>query len=55
MYTILFTDKITGEDFFVEANSIKEAKTIAQNYFEEPRFVDVVSEEYAEMCGYDTY
>lgn len=55
MYTILFTDKITGEDFFVVANSIKEAREIAKKYFECPRFIDVVSEEYAEMCGYDTY
>lgn len=55
MYTFFFTDRITEEDFFVEADTLKEAKETAENYFERPLFIDIVSTEYAEMCGLDTY
>lgn len=50
-----FTDLNTGEDFFVEANTIDEAMDIADEYFEEPKCYGTVPEEYAEAMGYDTY
>ena len=50
-----FTDLYTGEDFFVEADTIEKAMDIANEYFEEPKCYGTVPEEYAEMMGYDTY
>ena len=50
-----FTDLYTGEDFFVEADTIEKAINIANEYFEEPKCYGTVPEEYAEAMGYDTY
>lgn len=55
MMTYEFYDKVTGEDFFVEANSTDEAIAIAKRYFEKPECYGTVSEYEAEMMGYDTY
>ena len=53
--TFYFIDEATGEDFFVEADTIKEARAIANENFEDPTFVRRVSYEEAEDLGFDTY
>ena len=55
MMTYEFYDHETGEIFFVEMPTLEEAKEVARTYFERPVCWGEVSEEYAEMCGYDTY
>lgn len=55
MKTWEFTDKESGEDFFVEATDETSAYEIARKYFDKPKCYGEVSEEYAEMMGYDTY
>lgn len=63
-----FVDEESGEEFFVELackkgtlrkNAIQqllpEAKEIAENYFEAPKLIDVISPEEAERMGLDTY
>ena len=56
-FTYWFRDDDTGEEFFVELDHAcyKEARAIAKEYFEAPKFLGTVSEEEAEMMGYDTY
>lgn len=51
----LFNDSATGEQFVVEAKTKAEAMEIAKEYFEEPEFDSLVSDEYAEWLGVDTY
>ena len=53
--TYEFNDQSTGEDFFVEANTKEEAMKIAKQYFKKPKCYGTVTEEEAEMMGYDTY
>ena len=53
--TFYFIDEATGEDFFVEADTIKEARAIANENFEDPTFIRIVSYEEAEDLGFDTY
>ena len=55
MKTWEFDDKVTGEDFFVEAETREEAIEIAKKYFDEPECFGEVSEEFAELMGWDTY
>lgn len=55
MKTYFFEDLTTGEEFFVEADSLKDAQEIANTYFEEPNFISKVTAEFAEMAGLDTY
>jgi len=55
MNTYFFEDLTTDEEFFVEANSLKEAQETANTYFEEPNFISKVTAEFAEMVGLDTY
>ena len=55
MYTYEFFDEATGEAFFVESTDKREAIATARIFFEEPHCYGKVSEEYAEMMGYDTY
>lgn len=55
MKTYFFEDLTTGEEFFVEADSLKDAQEIANTYFEEPNFISKVTAEFAEMVGLDTY
>jgi hypothetical protein len=55
MRHFLFIDNATGEDFLVSADSKVEAKEIAHDYFEEPKYRFEVSEETAEMSGLDRY
>lgn len=51
----LFFDEETGENFFVETNSLAKAIEIAREYFDEPTFVDVYTVAEAELLGFDTY
>ena len=51
----LFIDDESGEEFFVEAESQDEATETAFEYFEEPRLVDVMTEEESEWYPYDVY
>ena len=55
MNTYFFEDLITGEEFFVEADTLKNAQETANTYFEEPNFISKVTAEFAEMAGLDTY
>jgi hypothetical protein len=50
-----FEDLETGEEFFVEVESLGDALAIANEYFERPMLLDIVSPEVAEMMGLDTY
>lgn len=56
-YTYWFQDLESGEEFFVEIQkfNLQSAYQVAHQYFEKPRFIDMVSEEQAEMMGLDTY
>ena len=51
----LFYDKETGEEFFVEVETLDDALAIANNYFESPCLIDVMTTEEADILGYDTY
>ena len=53
--TFMFNDKVTGEDFLVEAKSEADAIEIAQTYFDEPKYFGAITEEMAEALGWDTY
>lgn len=55
MYTYYFEDLETGENFFVECETIPKAIDIAETYFQRPRFLGIVSTEWAEIMGFDTY
>lgn len=60
-----FIDDETGEVFFVELRKesadetadefIARCKTVANEYFDAPKFVRLVDPEEAEVLGYDTY
>lgn len=51
----LFFDEETGENFFVETNSLDKAVEIAREYFDDPTFVEVYTVAEAELLGFDTY
>ncbi len=55
MRTFLFVDRVSGEQFFVKAEDRTAANKIACTWFEEPHNCGEVSDEEAEMLGYDTY
>ena len=55
MYTYYFEDLETGENFFVECEKVSEAIDTAKTYFQRPRFLGIVSTEWAEIMGFDTY
>lgn len=55
MTTFYFEDLETGENFFVESDTIAKAIEIAKSYFMRPRFLGIVSTEWAEIMGFDTY
>ena len=55
MRTFLFVDRVSGEQFFVEAEDRGVANKYACAWFEEPHNCGEVSEEEAESLGYDTY
>lgn len=51
----LFEDLETGEEFIVGACDLDEAKEIAAEYFEDPKFCYRMSEFEAETSGLDEY
>ena len=55
MKNFLMTDRETGEDFIVMAETKEEAMAIAEKYFEEPHIDDEITDFEAEMLGLDTY
>ena len=55
MKTYEFNDRVTGEDFLVEARYQNEAVAIAKRYFDDPKCFGEITEEVAEALGWDTY
>ena len=55
MKNFYFVDDATGEDFIVEADTLRDAIHIASAYFEDPQFLREISDYEAEMIGVDTY
>ena len=59
MFTFWFVvrdGEYEGEEFFVEANDLTEAYEIVDTYWDaEVECYGTISEEEAEMYGYDTY
>ena len=55
MRTYYFEDLETGEEFFVESESLRDARETAYKYFTEPNYLGEVTEQFAEMAGFDTY
>jgi len=55
MATYLFVDRVSGEEFFVEAESWTKANKTACIWFEEPHNLGVVTDKEADALGYDTY
>ena len=58
MKDFLFIDNESGEQFFVECNTLKEAWGIIHETFEDEiliEYIDEYSVEEAEILGYDTY
>lgn len=55
MKTYWFRDYETGEDFFVEDTRLEKAEKTAKRFFKKPSFCMKVTEEEAEMMGFDTY
>ena len=53
--TYLFEDIKTGEEFFVEEETVEAALEIASAYFFAVEYIEEVDIEFAEMCGLDTY
>ena len=54
--TFWFTDNESGEDFFVEAADKRTASAIARLFFgNNVKCHGTVTEEWAEMQGWDTY
>ena len=51
----LFEDEATGEEFIVGACDLDEAKEIAADNFERPKFQYKMTEFEAEMRGLDEY
>lgn len=55
IFTWLFDDEESGEEFFVEAPTAEKAEEVANTYFEAPHLCEKVSTEWAELMGLDTY
>ena len=55
MITFTFYDKVSGEDFLVEAKNRTEAMTIAKDNFDTPICTGIIDPAVAEMLGIDTY
>lgn len=53
--TFHFYDKISGEEFFVEAVDQDHAEAKANEYFENPTCFGEIDWDEAEALGYDTY
>lgn len=55
MRNFLFRDEETGEEFFVQEDTLEKAKEIANDIFSEPTFISIFSDVEAECAGLDTY
>ena len=55
MRNFLFRDEETGEEFFVQEDTLEKAKEIASDVFSEPTFIAIFSDVEAECAGLDTY
>lgn len=55
MTTYHFYDEETGEEFFVEEETLELAKQIARENFESPKYLGEVDYFIADLLGYDTY
>lgn len=55
MRNFLFYDNEEGINFIVQANTIGEAIVVAHEEFPNPEFIEELTEEEAEMLGYDTF
>lgn len=55
MRNFLFRDEETGEEFFVQEDTLEKAKEIASDIFSEPTFISIFSDVEAEWAGLDTY
>ena len=55
MKNFYFVDNETGEDFIVEDETLEQATYTAKKYFEDPQFVEELTDYEAEMTGVDTY
>ena len=56
MFNYEFYDVETDELFFVQEENLEKAKEIANEYFNNPKFLgNVYDDVSAEMLGYDTY
>jgi len=55
MNDYLFYDEVTGEEFLVEVDTLKEALDIAKRNFEKPKWIDTLTPEEGEILGLDTY
>ena len=55
MRNFLFRDEETGEEFFVQEDTLEKAKEIASDIFAEPTFISILSDVEAEWAGLDTY
>lgn len=51
----LFEDLESGEEFIVGANDLDEAKSIAKEYFTEPKYYYRMTDYEAECSGLDEY
>lgn len=50
-----FYDDESGEEFFVQTETLARAKLVAQAYFDEPIYQGEYTDEEAEWLGLDTY
>lgn len=55
MKNYLFEDCYSGVDFIVEEDSYEKALLTARLYYADPEFIDEISDDEAEMSGFDTY
>lgn len=55
MYNFLFRDEETGEEFFVQTDTLDKATETAKSLFYSPVFLDIFSDVEAEWAGLDTY
>lgn len=62
----LFQNRETGEEFLVEIKAdteqqpnlqpyVEQAKAIANDYFNNPKYFGLVDDDYGELYGIDTY
>ena len=55
MKNYFFEDCYSGVDFIVEEDSYEKALLTAKLYYVDPEFIDEISDDEAEMSGFDTY